>query len=48
MMQEPTKRKPDRKARAAARQIISAMDRIIEAAKQAEQAREVLAGNTKP
>lgn len=45
MKREVPQHKASDKARTAVRQIISAMDRIIEAAKQAEKAREVLTGN---
>lgn len=45
-MKAKTTTKTDRETRKAVRTIVSAMDKIIEAAKQAERAREILlAGN---
>jgi len=47
MKRETTTSKPSRKARAAARRLVSAVDRMIAAAKEAERARARLLGNEK-
>lgn len=44
-MKRETTHKPDREAKKAVRRLVSAVDRIIEAARQAEEARDQLLGS---